>query len=523
MENHSATSPTLVVKDLKIEFRDEQEFIAVNEVSFSIQNGKTLALVGHSGSGKSLTSLAIMGLLPKSAVISGSIRLNSECELINPSEKLLSKVRGKEIGMVFQEPMTALNPIISCGEQLREAILVHQAISKEKAKEEALKWLEQVKLPNPATLYKRFPHQLSGGQKQRVMIAMAMCNHPKLLIADEPTTALDVTVQADIVKLMKELQMKFGTALLFITHDLNLAKTITADFLVMEKGRLISKIPVISLQKIKDSIFTEESDRKPVLEVQNLEVHYEAEKTLFQKQKDVYKAVDNVSFQIQYGETLGLVGESGCGKSTLSRAILGIQPISGGKLFFQEQDITHNNLADWNNLRKKIQIIFQDPFASLNPRIKIGEALKEPMLVHGIVPKKEVDAELLELLNLVQLPATAKEKYPHEFSGGQRQRICIARALALRPRLVICDESVSALDQKIQEQILRLLMDLQKEKQLTYLFITHDLHVVRAISDRVMVMEKGRIVEQGKTEKVMNYPETDYTRKLLAAIPKPVN
>lgn len=517
MEN----TPVLEVRSLKVIFQGSSNFVAVDDLSFSIKSGKTLALVGQSGSGKSVTSLAIMGLLPPQAKVSGSILINGGKELIQLNPRQFSEIRGKEIGMVFQEPMSALNPIKTCGYQLIEAILVHQKLSSKNAKEQAIKWLERVKLPNPKVLIKRYPHQLSGGQKQRVMIAMAMCNHPKILIADEPTTALDVTVQAEIVKLMKELQTKFGIALLFITHDLNLAKMIADDFLVMENGKAIQKQPVSYLPSVKSLIEDFNQEQQPLLAADRISVYYPIEKKLFQKEINVYKAVDNVSFYINKGEILGLVGESGCGKSTLSRAILGLQTISGGKLFFKGQEITNYNEKNWRHLRKEIQIIFQDPFASLNPRIKVGDAIKESMSVHRIVAKDALEKETEHLLELVQLTKLSKEKYPHEFSGGQRQRVCIARALALRPKLIICDESVSALDVKIQGQVLKLLQDLQIERQLTYLFITHDLNVVRAISDRVLVMEKGKIVEQGKTEKIMNNPETEYTKKLLAAIPNP--
>lgn len=512
-------SVVLNVRDLSVKFPGPPEFQAVYSLSFQIKSGKTLALVGQSGSGKSVSSLAIMGLLPKTAKVSGNFDLGEHKNVNHFDNRSLCKLRGKEMAMVFQEPMSALNPVKSVGYQLVESIKVHQRISSSEARQQAVDWMAKVKLPEPDKLFKRFPHQLSGGQKQRVMIAMAMCNHPKLLIADEPTTALDVTVQKEVVDLMLQLQKEFGIALLFITHDLNLARSIADDFLVMENGRVIHNMMSFAIPaKTEKEILTGKS---PLLKVKGLNVVYDGEKKLFQKQRPEFKAVNDVSFKIFPGETLGLVGESGCGKSTLSKALIGLQEVSAGQIFFQDEDITHLSNREWRHLRRDIQIIFQDPFASLNPRIKVGDALKEPMWVHHICAEKELEAEMENLLELVQMPRSAKDKYPHEFSGGQRQRICIARALALQPKLVICDESVSALDVKIQAQILKLLRALQEQKQLTYLFITHDLHVVRAISDRILVMRKGSIVEQGDTEDIMSRPQNEYTKRLLAAIPNP--
>jgi peptide/nickel transport system ATP-binding protein len=515
----SATShPCLQVSQLSIRFRGHQPFDAVQEVSFSLAAGKTLALIGQSGSGKSVTSLALMGLLPPSAAVSGSMQLEGTGDLSQLEKQHWSAIRGKKIGMVFQEPMSALNPVKTCGYQLVECIKAHQHLSTKAAKEVALQWLSKVKLPTPDQLYYRYPHQLSGGQKQRVMIAMAMCNYPALLIADEPTTALDVTVQKEIILLMKELQQEYHTAILFITHDLALARTIADDFLVLEKGRMVAGFP----QRIKESRVADVAiapEQQPLLQVRDVEIVYTEEMNWLGKTTKSFTAVDKVSFDLYAGETLGLVGESGCGKSTLSRSILGLQGVTKGHIYFEGQDMTHFTPAQWRQLRKDIQIIFQDPYASLNQRIKVGDALAEPMLVHGIKNRKNVDKAVEELLAMVQLPLTARNKYPHEFSGGQRQRICIARALAVGPRLVICDESVSALDVKIQEQILELLISLQQQKQLTYLFITHDLAVVRRVSNRILVMEKGKIVEQGPTARVMNHPTQAYTQKLLAAVP----
>lgn len=513
------TESILKVEHLSITFEGSQAFKAINDVSFEIEAGKTLALVGQSGSGKSVTSLAIMGLLPDNAKVDGVINLEGFPQLNTQSLKVIQKIRGKEIGMIFQEPMSALNPIKTCGNQLLESILTHQNLSTKEGKKIALDWFEKVKLPLPQELYYRYPHQLSGGQKQRVMIAMAMCNNPKLLIADEPTTALDVTVQLEIVLLMQQLQKEMNTAILFITHDLALAKMIADDFLILEKGKVINTPLNFSLPKAKEEQNIEGNQLLPILKVKNVDIFYPEKKNFLGKTTQYFKAVNQVNFEIFPSETLGLVGESGCGKSTISKAILGLQPITSGNIYFEGKGIAKSSSLEWRKLRSQIQIIFQDPYASLNPRIKIGDAIIEPMIAHQLAKGSAAQGVMETLLDLVQLPKTAKDKYPHEFSGGQRQRICIARALAVNPRLVICDESVSALDVKIQRQILQLLSDLQKEKQLTYLFITHDLNVVRSISDRILIMEQGKIVEQGRTSSVMDYPKEEYTKRLLSAVP----
>ncbi|WP_118974033.1 ABC transporter ATP-binding protein [Taibaiella koreensis] len=506
----------LIVNRLSVRFEAAQPFEAVQELSFALAAGKTLALIGQSGSGKSVTSLALMGLLPANARISGSIQLQGVGALTALRPQDWPAVRGKAVGMVFQEPMTALNPVKTCGYQLIESIRAHQDLSTKAARRLALQWFEKVKLPDPIRLLRRYPHQLSGGQKQRVMIAMAMCNHPTLLIADEPTTALDVTVQKEIIQLMKSLQQEYGTAILFITHDLALARTLADDYLVLEKGKMVTAFPQVKEINMAPTPALKET---PLLSVQDLAIRYPEKINWLGKTVKSFTAVDRVSFDLYPGETLGLVGESGCGKSTLSRSILGLQPATEGHIYFEGQDITQFTTAQWRRLRKDIQIVFQDPYASLNQRIRVGDSLAEPLLVHGIANAKTVDKYVDELLEKVKLPAAARHKYPHEFSGGQRQRICIARALAVQPRLIICDESVSALDVTIQEQILELLATLQQQMQLTYLFITHDLTVVKRISNRIIVMEKGKIVEQGATQQVLEHPVQAYTQRLLAAIP----
>ena len=548
----------LSVSGLTIAFGGAQPFTAVNNISFSIDKGKTLAIVGESGSGKSLTALALMGLLPKTASMNGIVEListNTDSRLTTYDSRL---TRGKDIGMVFQEPMNALNPVMKVGNQLKEAILCHQKLSDSEGKQLAIEWLGKVQLPVPGKIYDRYPHQLSGGQKQRVMIAMAMCNHPALLIADEPTTALDVTVQQEIIRLMSYLQQEHQSAMIFITHDLQLAATIADDVLVMYKGNVVEcgdadqvlKHPVHAYTKallackpsqgqkgyplpvVADFMDAEKKNGKiereqykntiedtPLLEVKNVRVWFAESKNILGKPLSYIKAVDDVSFVLKKGETLGLVGESGCGKSTLSRSIAGLIQVHSGEILFNNTDLTTSSVKEWRSMRRHIQMIFQDPYGSLNPRMTIYDMLTEPLMVHGIVPKSELGNEAKRLLGLVQLPVDSLNKYPHQFSGGQRQRIGIARALALRPQLIICDESVSALDVSIQAQILNLLKELQQELQLTYLFISHDLSVVHYISDRVMVMHEGKIVESGDAEQVLKQPKDEYTKRLIAAMP----
>jgi peptide/nickel transport system ATP-binding protein len=560
----SNSQPVLSVNGLSISFGGEQLFTAVNNISFEIGKGRTMAIVGESGSGKSLTALSLMGLLPGTASVRGDIDLYAGDKVHQLSaikdNRSWQAIRGAEAGMVFQEPMSSLNPVMRVGKQLAECILTHQKISKDEAKQLAISWLRQVQLPEPEKLYARYPHQLSGGQKQRVMIAMAMCNHPVLLIADEPTTALDVTVQQEVIRLMRYLQEQHDTALIFITHDLALAATIADEVLVMYKGEMVEygsatevlrapkhpytqalvackpspehkgyKLPIVSdfldadkskaTEQIKEIPQKVTLESGKILEVNDLKVWFADDKNWLGKPTSYFKAVDGVSFSLNKGEVLGLVGESGCGKSTVSRALIGLLPVHEGEIRFNDKDIAQLPANGWTEVRKQVQMIFQDPFASLNPRMTIGEMLMEPMRVHGIVPNAELKKEAQRLLDIVQLPADAMKRYAHQFSGGQRQRIGIARALSLRPKLIICDESVSALDVSVQAQILNLLKELQAEFQLSYLFISHDLSVVHYISDRVMVMQAGRIVEAGDAAQVLKHPGHEYTKKLIAAIP----
>ncbi len=545
----------LSVDHLEVSFAGTHPFIAVRDISFNLGRGKTLAIVGESGSGKSLTALALMGLQPPAATVSGAIRLGSRSDH-NP-------VRGKDIGMVFQEPMSALNPVMKIGKQLTESILAHQHVSRKAAKDLALEWFSKVQLPEPEKMYHRFPHQVSGGQKQRVLIAMAMCNHPDVLIADEPTTALDVTVQKEILLLMKQLQQEYHTAIIFITHDLALAHTTADDVLVMYRGSMMEygparkvlsqpqhpytkalllcrptaeqagqRLPLVSdfwqpeapatpaKNTPTPAVHISPQQDETLLETNNLEVWFPVQTNWLGQPAAYYKAVNDVSFTLKRGEVMGLAGESGCGKSTLSRALMGLTTITGGTARFKTYELTDAGRDTWMQIRRRIQMVFQDPSSSLNPRLTIGTAITEPLRAHGILPSAGLKQEALRLLDLVGLPATAFHKYPHQFSGGQRQRIGIARALALRPELLICDESVSALDVSIQAQILNLLKDLQREFGLTYLFISHDLSVVRHISDRVMIMQAGAIVESGTTSDVFERPQHPYTQKLLNAIPE---
>lgn len=533
----------LSVSGLTISFGNAADaFIAVKNISFNIAPNRTLAIVGESGSGKSLTALALMNLLPATAEVSGNIIFGME-----------DVKRGKDVAMIFQEPMSALNPVMKIGRQLTECILCHQPVSKQQAKVMAAQWLQKVQL-SPA-LYHRYPHQLSGGQKQRVMIAMAMCNHPALLIADEPTTALDVTVQKEILALIHQLQTEQGTAMIFITHDLGLASETADDIMVMLKGEVVEYGNVQKVLHQPSHPYTKAllecrptTDKKgkvlPIvsdflsntnpstknlplalpsanvlLQVNNLKVWFGENENWRGKPRSWFRAVDEVSFELKHGESLGLVGESGCGKSTLSRSLMGLLPVTAGQILFDGKDLANISEAAWKQVRSKMQMIFQDPFASLNPRITVGDMLKEVMAVHNIVPAKDLNDEVQHLLNIVHLPAGSQGRYPHQFSGGQRQRLGIARALALKPQILICDESVSALDVSVQAQVLNLLKELQHELNLSYLFISHDLAVVHYMCDRVMVMQAGKIVESGEATEILSTPQNPYTQKLVAAIP----
>lgn len=561
--------PLLSIKNLSIDFVSEGALInALHSVSITINRGETVALVGESGSGKSITALSILQLLPlpPAKYTSGEIHFSEDgkhsIDLLKKNRHELQKIRGHKIAMIFQEPMTSLNPVLTCGEQVMETLQRHKKINRTAAKQQTIQWFEKVKLPSPENMFDRYPHQLSGGQKQRVMIAVAMCCEPSLLICDEPTTALDVTVQKTILLLLKELQKQTGMGILFITHDLGVVAEIADHAVVMYKGKLVEqnnvdklftspqhlytkallacrpvnhargeRLPIVSdfleenkIAQVRTKTATEatvEKNKDILLLAENLSVWFPVKKTLFGNALTYTKAVDNVSFDILKGETMGLVGESGCGKTTLGRTLLRLIEPTSGKIIYNGVDLTSKKADELKSLRKNIQIIFQDPYSSLNPRITIGSAIIEPMKVHGILESDKKRKDRVEaLLEKVNLEASHFNRYPHEFSGGQRQRIVIARALALNPSFIVCDESVSALDVSVQAQVLNLLNDLKKEFGFTVIFISHDLSVVRYISDRIMLMSRGQIVESGDADSVYYDPKTEYTRQLIAAVPK---
>ena len=557
--------PLLSVQNLSVTFTTRHESTAaVKNCSLTINRGELLALVGESGSGKSVTSLSILQFCLHHQRIINRKYLFTDGEktidLLSLSAKALQKIRGNKIGTIFQEPMTSLNPLIKCGIQVQEALLQHKFISKEKAKAETIALFEKVQLPQPDKIFNRYPHELSGGQKQRVMIAMAMCCQPLLLICDEPTTALDVTVQKSILQLIKELQQEQNMGVLFITHDLGVVSEIADRVAIMYRGEIIEQnttdnifrypqqlytkalldcrpaqhpkglpLPVVSdyLNKqavVKPLVSLIEKEREltntVIAEVIDLSVFYPVKKSFFGKPTQFFKAVNKVSFKIFKGETLGLVGESGCGKTTLGRAMLRLIEPTEGQIIFNKKDITHLPKRDLKKFRQDVQLVFQDPFSALNPRLTIGSAIEEPIKVfHQATSEKESKKKVLQLLDQVSLPAAFYNRYPHQFSGGQRQRIVIARALAMNPHFLVCDESVSALDVSVQAQVLNLLNELKKDLNLSLLFISHDLSVVKYMSNNLMVMKDGVIVESGLAEEVYSNPKTAYTKTLLASIP----
>ena len=558
-------SPLLRVNALSISiFNKNIEHQIIKSISFELYRNKITAIVGESGSGKSISSLAIMGLLPKgiSKITSGSILFNDK-DLTQLSEKDFQNIRGNAIAMIFQEPMSSLNPSMTCGKQVEEILRQHTQLSKSEVKAKVISLFEGVKLPNPNRIYASYPHEISGGQKQRVMIAIAIACQPKLLIADEPTTALDVTVQKDILKLLKDIQRETKMGILFISHDLSLVSELADRILVMYQGNIVEqgdtvsifnhpkhnytkaligarpstvnrlrKLPTIKdfLEGTIDKTVVSDKDRQlhhkalyaqqPLLEVIDIEKIYFSKTGLFSKNIP-FKAVDGVSFKIYPGETVGLVGESGCGKSTLGKAILQLDKATSGIIKYRGKDVSNLRKNELQQLRKDIQIIFQDPFASLNPRITVGNAIMEPMKVHNIGRNTDERKEsVITILTKVGLEPSAFHKYPHQFSGGQRQRIGIARAIALKPQLIICDESVSALDISVQAQVLNLLNALKAQFGFTYIFISHDLAVVKYMADQLLVMNNGKIEEQGDADIIYNSPNKVYTKKLIKAIPK---
>ncbi len=579
----------LEVQGLKTQFQTRSGIVrAVDDVSFSIRKGETIGIVGESGSGKSVTALSILRLIDQPGSIEdGSIRFKSkqfgEVDLIKINSGDMRKIRGNEISMIFQEPMSSLNPVYTCGDQVMESILLHQNLSRKPARQRTLELFERVKLPQPEDIFNSYPHQLSGGQKQRVMIAMALSCNPQLLIADEPTTALDVTVQANILRLFREFREDQQTSVIFITHDLGVISEVADRVVVMYQGKIVEEgtvwdifsnpqhpytkgllacrprldlklkvLPTVAdfmgvdadgkltekmgskyhsvgealLYNVQTQAEIEQQQqrllaKKPILEVAHLKTHFPTGGSWFKRSNDVFKAVDDVSFQVYTGETLGLVGESGCGKTTLGRSILRLIEPTAGKVYFEGSCINDYSEKEMRRLRQKMQIVFQDPYSSLNPRHTIGRTILEPMKIHGVLENdRQRRDKVMYLLERVNLNTDHFNRYPHEFSGGQRQRICIARTLALEPKFIICDESVSALDVSVQAQVLNLLNELKQDFGLTYIFISHDLSVVKFISDRIMVMNKGQLVETGFPEQLYENPREAYTQTLINAIPK---
>jgi peptide/nickel transport system ATP-binding protein len=562
--------PLLSIENLSVDFiTDQQTTHAVKNISLQVARGEILAVVGESGSGKSVTSLSILKLLPTppAKFSTGKIIFQDnhvQVDLIRANPKQIREIRGSKIAMIFQEPMTSLNPVMNCGNQVLEALLTHKKISSAEAKRQTIEWFEKVKLPQPEKIFNRYPHELSGGQKQRVMIAIAMCCRPSLLICDEPTTALDVTVQKTILQLIKELQQQENMGVIFITHDLGVVAEIADRVAIMYKGEIVEqntakqifdhpqnpytkaliacrpashlkdeRLPTVSDfldearslrsdvrdQKYEDSVLKRQGS-ETLVKVENLLVQFPGKINLLGKPKNYFTAVDDVSFEIYKGETLGLVGESGCGKTTLGRTLLRLIEPTSGTIIYKNSDITSLTKVQLKELRKDVQLIFQDPYSSLNPRLTIGDAIAEPMKISGVEKNNNVlEKKVTDLLEQVSLSPNMMNRYPHEFSGGQRQRIVIARALSLSPGFIVCDESVSALDVSVQAQVLNLLNDLKKELGLTMLFISHDLSVVRYMCDRIMVMNKGKIIETGPADEVYYRPQNQYTKQLIEAIP----
>lgn len=568
----------LEIKNLSVSFRtDTQTTQAVDGISFDLYKGETVGIVGESGSGKSVTALSVMRLLstPPARFDSGEIIFHTKegepFDLLQLPDNELQRLRGNELAMIFQEPMTSLNPVFRCGEQVAEVFRLHRKMSTNTAKAETLALFEKVKLPDPQRIYNAYPHQISGGQKQRVMIAMAMSCNPNILIADEPTTALDVSVQQTILELMRELKQELKMSMLFITHDLGVIAEIADRVLVMYQGKIVEqgkisdlfqnpqhpytqgllacrpslqyrlkRLPLVSdfLSKEKNNFAKTIEDWKvkpqetaarlqnlatcpPLIQVKALKTWFPAKKNFFGTTLEYVKAVDDVSFEVYPGETIGLVGESGSGKTTLGRSILHLISPTAGKVMVENKNLATLSSSEMRRFRREMQIIFQDPYSSLNPRMTIGNAILEPMRVHKLgANERERRDQTMELLQTVGLQTLHFQRYPHEFSGGQRQRICIARALALNPKFIICDEAVSALDVSVQAQVLNLLLELREKHNLTYIFISHDLSVVKLMSDRMMVMNAGKIVESGAADAIYENPQSEYTKKLIAAIPK---
>ncbi|WP_035763886.1 ABC transporter ATP-binding protein [Arthrobacter sp. H20] len=545
-------SPVLDIRDLSVTFKvGGREAPATRDVNFSVYPGEILAIVGESGSGKSVSAMSVLDLLPKTATRRGVIELNGE-DISGFDEKQVRKMRGGDIAMIFQEPMTALNPVFTIGWQISEILRLHTSLSRKEAKARAVELLGLVGLPDPGNRVNYYPHQLSGGQRQRAMIAMAISCDPKVLIADEPTTALDVTVQAEILDLLRDLRHRVSSAMILITHDMGVVADIADRVIVMKDGEIVEAAPVHKLFAEPTHPYTQQllaavphlghrpesgrllesadeaakvaaesrattNDDGPILQLQDIVVDYPG-----RLGRPFFRAVDSVTLEMHRGEVLGLVGESGSGKSTLGRVVVGLQAVTSGRVVVAGQDITHASRSQLRPLRRRLGMVFQDPAASLNPRYTIGDCISEPLRLHRLVRgRKEMDARVMELLESVELPPSWRQRFPHELSGGQRQRVAIARAIAPEPELLVADEPTSALDVSVQARLLDLLMDLQARLQFSCLFISHDLAVVELLADRIAVMNRGMVVEQGDREQVLSHPEHPYTRRLLAAAPVP--
>lgn len=535
-----ANDKLLSVENLRVIFNTRNgQTVAVENLSFSLEAGKVLGIVGESGSGKSVACYALLGLIPMppGKIESGRALFRGK-DLLQMQEAELRHVRGHKIAMIFQDPMTCLNPYMRISDQLIEVLLQHKKINKKEARAKSIASLIEVGINDAEKRIDEYPHQFSGGMRQRVMIAMALLAEPEILIADEPTTALDVTVQAQILALIKNLQKSLNLAVIFITHDLGVAVQMADDVLVMEKGKLVEQGTTDAIFKNPTQPYTKKllsavlttakpvaseakENEPPLLDIKHLQVGYASQSgSLFNRVKQFSRGVDNVSINIQRGEILGLVGESGSGKSTLGRSVVRLIDAQSGEVIFNGKNLLALSSTNLKEMRRDVQMIFQDPYASLNPRMTVFDTLAEPLLVHGIATKNNVLDRVNELMDDVGLDRRFIRKYPHECSGGQRQRIAIARAIALKPKLIIADEPVSALDVTIRAQILALLLELTQKHNLTMLFISHDMSVVRYLCDRVVVMQKGKLVEEGRTEQLFSAPQQEYTRQLLAAIPK---
>ncbi len=566
MKNND-NKPLLQIQDLSVTFNTDGQVVqAVDQLSFDISKGQTIGLVGESGSGKSVTALSILGLIPQPpGKIAGGRILFEGQDLISMPEKNLRRIRGNDISMVFQEPMTSLNPVFRVGYQISEVLRLHLKLNRKQAMQRTIELLDWVGIPEPHRRVRAYPHELSGGQKQRVMIAMAIACEPKLLICDEPTTALDVTIQKQVLELLQQLQKDLDMSMLFITHDLAVIADLADEVVVMYRSQKVEQAATSAIFKnaqhpyskgllacrpqlhdnpkrlltvadfmspTGEEITPSEAQRAPqqkadksanpvLVEVNDLKTYFPIKSGFFGRTKDHVKAVDGVSFAVKKGETLGLVGESGCGKTTLGRTLLRLQAATSGSVSYDGIEVFEQNAQQMRALRSRMQIIFQDPYASLNPRMTIGQAILEPLKIHRPGDSQSQRWErVVELIKQVDLNPDQLNRFPHEFSGGQRQRISIARALAVDPEFIVCDESVSALDVSVQAQVLNLLLDLQEQRDLTYIFISHDLSVVNFIADRVGVMNQGQIVELNTAEAIYRNPQNPYTQKLLDAIPK---